>query len=47
MVEKHWLDYAVAFGTIATPVLVLLLTAVGWKYRQSMETRLKNGGKTS
>lgn len=41
MGEKHWIDYAVAFGTIATPLLVLALTAVGWKYRQSMERKLK------
>ena len=41
MDEKNWMDYAVAVGTIATPLLVLLLSAVGWKYRQSMERRLK------
>ena len=41
MEEKHLIDYAVAIGTIATPFLVLLLTAVGWKYRQSMERRLE------
>jgi hypothetical protein len=39
--ETTWLDYTSAIGSIATPILVLLLTAVGWKYRQSMERRLK------
>jgi len=41
MEEKAWLDYISAIGSVATPVLVLLLTAVGWKYRQSMERKLK------
>lgn len=39
MEEKHWIDYISAIGSMATPVLVLLLTAVGWKYRQSIERR--------
>lgn len=37
MVEKHWLDYLTAVGSVATPILVLILTAVGWKLRQSVE----------
>lgn len=41
MVDKDWIDYIVAIGTVATPVLVLILTGVGWKYRQSMERRLQ------
>ena len=28
MNEKTWLDYLVAAGTIATPILVLLLLAI-------------------
>lgn len=41
MDEKHWIDYVSAIGSIATPILVLLLTAVGWMYRQSFERRIK------
>jgi hypothetical protein len=41
MVEKTWIDYLSAIGSVATPILVLLLTAVGWKYRQSLERRFK------
>ncbi len=37
MVEKHWLDYLTAVGSVTTPILVLILTAVGWKLRQSVE----------
>ena len=37
MVEKHWLDYLTAIGAVATPILVLVLTAIGWKLRQSVE----------
>jgi len=41
MEEKYWIDYLTAIGSVATPILVLLLTAVGWKYRQSMERKIK------
>ena len=41
MPEKDWLDYIVAIGTVATPILVLVLTGVGWMYRQSMERKLQ------
>jgi|CXWL01.1.fsa_nt_gi hypothetical protein len=41
MVEKTWIDYLSAIGSVATPILVLILTAVGWKYRQSIERRIK------
>lgn len=41
MVEKTWIDYLSAIGSVATPIFVLLLTAVGWKYRQSLERRIK------
>jgi hypothetical protein len=37
VIEKHWLDYLTAIGAIATPILVLVLTAVGWRLRQSVE----------
>ena len=39
MDTKHWLDYVTAIGAVATPLLVLLLTAVGWRLRQSIERR--------
>ena len=35
------LDTITAIGSILTPILVLVLTAVGWKYRQSIERRIK------
>ena len=35
------LDALESIATIITPVLVLLLTAAGWKYRQSIERRIK------
>jgi len=41
MIEKTWIDYLSAIGSVATPILVLILTAVGWKYRQSIERRIK------
>ena len=41
MVEKTWIDYLSAIGSVATPIMVLILTAVGWKYRQSIERRIK------
>jgi hypothetical protein len=39
MQETTWLDYVTAFGAIATPILVLLLTAVGWRFRMQLERR--------
>lgn len=35
------LDAIAAIATIITPLLLLLLTGAGWKYRQSMERKLK------
>jgi hypothetical protein len=32
-----WLDYLTAFGAVTTPLLVLALTAVGWRLRQRIE----------
>ena len=31
--EKSWLDYVTAIGAVATPILVLVLTALGWRIR--------------
>ena len=32
-----WLDYVTAFGSIATPILVIVLTALGWSLRRKIE----------
>jgi len=37
--DKNWIDYLGAIGSIATPVLVLALTAVGWRLRRKLERR--------
>jgi len=39
--ETTVLSFITAVGSIATPIIGLILTAVGWKYRQSMERRMK------
>lgn len=41
MEESNWVNYLSAIGSIATPVIVLVLTAVGWKYRQSIERKIR------
>jgi len=38
--EKHWLDYVTAIGSIATPIMVLALTALGWRMRHRLDRRL-------
>lgn len=35
--EKHWIDYATAIGSMLTPILVLLLTGVGWHIKAKLE----------
>ena len=37
MGEGGWLQVLTAAGSIATPVIVLVLSAVGWKIRQKIE----------
>jgi len=37
--DPTWLDYLSAMGAVATPLLVLGLTAVGWRIRHDMERR--------
>ncbi|MSM40749.1 MAG: hypothetical protein GJT30_14125 [Geobacter sp.] len=37
MPEKHWIDYVTAVGAVATPLLVLLLTGIGWTIRRNQE----------
>lgn len=41
MVEKHWLEYIAAIGSIATPVIVLALTAIGWRLRRRVDRQLE------
>jgi hypothetical protein len=38
--EKTWLDYVTAIGAIATPILVLALTGIGWRLRSRIERQL-------
>ena len=40
MGQPSWLDYLTAFGAIATPILVIILTGVGWQIRSRIERRL-------
>ena len=41
MEEKTWVDYLVAIATVFTPILIIIFSAIGWKYRQSIERKLK------
>jgi hypothetical protein len=40
MEEKTWIDYAVAFGSVATPLLVIILSAIGWRFKSSIERKI-------
>jgi hypothetical protein len=40
MGTKTWLDYVTAIGSVATPILVLLLMAAEWKIRTKLQRRL-------
>jgi len=39
--DPTWLDYVTAVGTVATPLMVLALTAVGWKLRTRLERQME------
>jgi len=41
MNEPTWVDYVTAIGAVATPVLVLILTAIGWRIRKRLERRFE------
>lgn len=45
-IEKHWIDYASAVGSILTPILVILLTGIGWHIRTKSERTREEGVKT-
>jgi hypothetical protein len=40
MEEKTWIDYATALGSIATPLLVIVLSAIGWKFKSNVERKI-------
>lgn len=40
MEEKTWLDYITALGSIATPLLVLLISAIGWRFKSNIERKI-------
>lgn len=41
MEENTWLDYVAALGSIATPTIVLALTAIGWKFKSTFQRRIE------
>jgi len=43
MNQPSWLDYVAALGSLATPMLVLALTAVGWQLRRRLDDPTQRG----
>ncbi|ACH63695.1 hypothetical protein VFMJ11_A0645 [Aliivibrio fischeri MJ11] len=41
MEEKHWLDVVSAIGSIATPIIVLVISSVGWKVKNNIERKIE------
>ena len=41
MIENTWIDYFTAIGSVATPMLVVMLSAIGWKLKSSLERKLE------
>lgn len=41
MNETSWVEYVTAIGAVATPIFVLILTAVGWRLRRRLERRIE------
>lgn len=39
MNTKTWLDYVTAIGSVATPIVLLILTGVGWRIRTRLQRR--------
>ena len=39
--DKDWLDVVSAVGTIVTPLLVLILSGVGWRLKQQQEKSIR------
>lgn len=40
MEEKHFLDYVTAIGSIATPIIVLIISSIGWKVKNRIERKI-------
>lgn len=40
MEEKTWLDYLTAIGSLATPLLVIIISAIGWHFKSSVERKI-------
>lgn len=41
MDENGWLDSIIAIADILTPILLAIFTVVGWKFRRSIERKIK------
>ena len=41
MTEITWVNYLTAFGSIATPLLVLALSAIGWRVKSNFERQIE------
>ena len=41
MEEHDWLDYLVAIGTLATPLIGLAIGAILWNYQRSFESNIR------
>ncbi|MCG2588138.1 hypothetical protein [Rhodohalobacter sulfatireducens] len=41
MEEINWIEYLTAFGSVTTPILVLLLSAIGWRIRTRLERKME------
>ena len=39
MEEKTWIDYITAIGSVATPLLVIALSAIGWRVKSSIDRK--------
>lgn len=37
MEEKHWIEYLTGIGAIATPILVIIISGIGWKLRKKID----------
>ena len=40
MEENTWIDYLTAIGAVATPLLVIVLSAIGWRFKSSIERKV-------
>ena len=39
MEEKTWIDYVTAIGAVVTPIVVIILSAIGWRLRKGIERK--------